>query len=606
MNKKPTCILICMLLFITVLLPIGEAMNGSKIDGVNPRGSLDIDWWPMFRHDSEHMGFSTSTAPDTNQVLWSYQTDFFISSSPAVSHGKVYIGSWDNKIYCFDMNNGDMLWNYTTNGEITSSPAVADGKVYIGSKDSKMYCLDAIDGSLIWDYDTIFMVESSPVVKDGNVYFGSSDGALYCLNADDGSLIWSYPTGNVIWSSPVVLDNKVYFGSLDGVLFCLDSTDGDLVWTYTTSSGIWSTPTVSNGKVFFGSNDNNVYCLNAEDGSFIWSYDTLGEVHSSPALAYGYVYIGSSDRGLFCLNEETGEHIWDYLTNGGIWSHPSVADGKVYFGTYPCCGAPSYLACFDALDGDEIWQYHLGTELGMKSSPAIAAGKVFIGSGDGKVIAFGEDELIADANGPYYGFVNMPIQYTGSAYGGIPSYSWFWDFGDGNTSDEQNPIHTYINTGNYTVTLTVTDNENSISTDITQAYIEIPNMPPDKPTITGQTNGNAGKEYKYIITGSDLDGDDIYVIIDWGDNTSSGWLGPYTGNYEISAKHIWDKEGTYTIKAKAKDIYGVESEWGTLEVTMPVNQQFSNVLRNLERIFSHFPVLEKLLLIFIQLFFVKT
>ena len=55
----------------------------------------------MFRHDSEHTGFSTSTAPDTNQVLWSYQTDFFISSSPAGSWftwKKVIMSKYENEI----------------------------------------------------------------------------------------------------------------------------------------------------------------------------------------------------------------------------------------------------------------------------------------------------------------------------------------------------------------------------------------------------------------------------------------------------------------------------------------------------------------------------
>ncbi len=35
--------------------------------------------------------------------------------------------------------------------------------------------------------------------------------------------------------------------------------------------------------------------------------------------------------------------------------------------------------------------------------------------------------------------------------------SWFWDFGDGNTSDEQNPVHQYQEQGSYTVSLTVTN-----------------------------------------------------------------------------------------------------------------------------------------------------
>lgn len=48
--------------------------------------------------------------------------------------------------------------------------------------------------------------------------------------------------------------------------------------------------------------------------------------------------------------------------------------------------------------------------------------------------------------------VNQPIQFTDLSTG---SASWFWDFGDGTTSTEQNPIHAYAVPGTYTVTLTV-------------------------------------------------------------------------------------------------------------------------------------------------------
>jgi PKD repeat protein len=33
--------------------------------------------------------------------------------------------------------------------------------------------------------------------------------------------------------------------------------------------------------------------------------------------------------------------------------------------------------------------------------------------------------------------------------------SWEWDFGDGSTSTEQNPVHVYTEEGTYTITLTV-------------------------------------------------------------------------------------------------------------------------------------------------------
>ena len=42
--------------------------------------------------------------------------------------------------------------------------------------------------------------------------------------------------------------------------------------------------------------------------------------------------------------------------------------------------------------------------------------------------------------------------------------SWAWDFGDGNVSTSQNPVHTYATDGTYTVSLTVTDNTGAVDT----------------------------------------------------------------------------------------------------------------------------------------------
>jgi len=54
-------------------------------------------------------------------------------------------------------------------------------------------------------------------------------------------------------------------------------------------------------------------------------------------------------------------------------------------------------------------------------------------------------------------YIHDNIQFTdqSTSYGTITS--WQWDFGDGTTSIAQNPVHSYSATGNYTVSLTVTD-----------------------------------------------------------------------------------------------------------------------------------------------------
>ena len=103
------------------------------------------------------------------------------------------------------------------------------------------------------------------------------------------------------------------------------------------------------------------------------------------------------------------------------------------------------------------------------------------------------------------------------------------------------------------------------------------NSAPETPVITGETNGKTGRTYTYCIeTAVDPDGDEIYVYWDWGDGTNSGWLGPYASGEQICTDHSWSEDGTYTVKAKLRDEYGAESDWGTLSVTMPVNQQISN------------------------------
>jgi len=55
--------------------------------------------------------------------------------------------------------------------------------------------------------------------------------------------------------------------------------------------------------------------------------------------------------------------------------------------------------------------------------------------------------------------------------------SWSWNFGDGNTSDEQNPVHTYTQSGTYNVTLTVTG-QGGCSSAITKSISVIVD-PPD-------------------------------------------------------------------------------------------------------------------------------
>ena len=54
------------------------------------------------------------------------------------------------------------------------------------------------------------------------------------------------------------------------------------------------------------------------------------------------------------------------------------------------------------------------------------------------------------------GATTEPVEFTDKSIGEVNAGSWLWDFGDGNTSTEQNPVYCYSKEGIYTVSLTVT------------------------------------------------------------------------------------------------------------------------------------------------------
>ena len=121
----------------------------------------------------------------------------------------------------------------------------------------------------------------------------------------------------------------------------------------------------------------------------------------------------------------------------------------------------------------------------------------------------------------------------------------------------------------------------------------VPNNPPNVPIITGPINGKIWVWYEYNFSLSDPDGDSMDLRVDWGIGGPGKLHGPFTSGTIVTLKYSWCRRGTYTIRAKAFDIYGAESDWGTLTVTMPRYKVTYNslFLWFLER----FPLLERLL-----------
>jgi hypothetical protein len=125
------------------------------------------------------------------------------------------------------------------------------------------------------------------------------------------------------------------------------------------------------------------------------------------------------------------------------------------------------------------------------------------------------------------------------------------------------------------------------------------NDPPAKVNIDGQTKGKTGISYDFIFTTTDPNDHDVYYYIEWGDGEVKDWIGPYSSGEKLNISHTWTEQGTYIIRAKAKDSYNAEGPWGTLSISMPKNKAGKYLIR----IFlQKYPLISSLF----QHFFIKT
>ena len=146
--------------------------------------------------------------------------------------------------------------------------------------------------------------------------------------------------------------------------------------------------------------------------------------------------------------------------------------------------------------------------------------------------------------------------------------SWLWDFGDSQTSTDQNPTHSYPENNTYTISLTVTDDDGA--TDTIQKDVTVLNQNPVA-DANGPYSGNVGENITFDGSGSyDPDGNIVSWDWDFGDTT--------TGSGETTA-HAYTNPGDYTVTLTVTDDdSGVDTDTTTVHVNYPpaVNVTYPN------------------------------
>jgi len=155
----------------------------------------------------------------------------------------------------------------------------------------------------------------------------------------------------------------------------------------------------------------------------------------------------------------------------------------------------------------------------------------------------------------------MEVTFTDQSLGNPTSWTWY--FGDGKTTYERNPTHTYTGTGTYTVTLRVI---NAMGIDFEQKarYItvtdeEVPVVvtnPPVAAFSADVVSGNAPLEVAFT---------------DESTNTPTSWVwnfGDGTTASEENPVHVYSQPGTYTVSLQVKNADGTDTEMKSGYITV--------------------------------------
>jgi hypothetical protein len=155
------------------------------------------------------------------------------------------------------------------------------------------------------------------------------------------------------------------------------------------------------------------------------------------------------------------------------------------------------------------------------------------------------------------------VELNAEAYPG-----WKFDHWSGDTTGSNNPEYITI------------DGEKTVTAHFVRA------KSPVRPTITGPQKIKAGEESYFTVYSKDPYDSDIYYYVEWGDGDIEDWIGPFKSDKKIVISHTWTEGDFYTIKVKARNMFYSESNWGRLDITLPINKVYqTNILSNL---FIHF------------------
>ena len=604
-------------------------------------------------------------------TIWQYTLTIYDPSPKAIApiadinnDGKddVIVCSEDDYVRCFDggaIGTGNILWEheiyagdiYFQEGLDIIEDVDGDGyeDVVVGSAwgGKLIRCISGDSGTTFWTHDTheygdggwVYQVDCSYDYNNDDVTDvlattgdDSSDTGpkrVYCLNGLTGISLWERPLGGPGFSvigvedftgdgHPDVVSGSSNEAETIGYVKGINGANGAQVWSFTTAgSSVWALEQIDDVSgdgvkdIIAGDFSGNIYGLSATNGAQQYSTTVgtcliVGSVKLNDVNSDGHpdiVFKHSTIHTIQVFDGQTGSAIWSHPVADQPWNAARISDvsgdsiNDLLVGTL---FNSNYCYFLDGITGSELAVIPYGQAVdAINAIPDVVndnSMEMVAGGRNGKLtcISGGLDAAGENSppeppivNGPTNGAVGIEYDFTFLTTDiNLDNVFYYIDWGDGNYEEWIGPYvsgqeitvsHSWASADTFTIiskAKDVYDAESSWSEPFNITIVE--NEPPIPPTINGTIKGKPSISHEYTFFSTDPDGNELYYFVDWGDGLDN-LIGPFPSGTEEKLSHSW-VSGNYTIKAKAIDIYGAESEWTTLEISIPRSRFSANLL----------------------------
>lgn len=381
------------------------------------------------------------------------------------------------------------LWKYTTKTE-TRVLGISDSMSYfiVGSGDT-LYSITK-QGQLSWKYQADSTINY--IATKGNYIAVASQRTVYLFKIN-GDQMWNF---SVIGAPEVLAVTStgpyVGVGTSTGNIYFI-GPNGQKVWDYKNKMGVEAIDVTTKGEYMVaGSRDNSVIFFN-NLGTKIWDYKTNGPVNHISISPQGQFVAAGADKDGYYLFSWNGNKLWGSQNKEVyFWKIHVADDGKWLLGVAgKFMGGSTDMrisnrVCFFntekyAIAGDAPDKNTQTTTTQTQTATTQTANKL----------------PNANAGNDFEVKVGDSIHFDGTKStdedGNILSYRW--DFGDGTSSNEAEPLHQYTAAGVYKVTLTVTDDKGDTGQDSLYATVKEAQTP---------AKGVPGFELPVVLCGSAL------------------------------------------------------------------------------------------------------